>query len=232
MNKTKNICDLIRTNNTGVLSTYCNKNHGFPYGSFLPYVHINQFDIIILISDIAEHTKNLNEFKKFSFVINEDNYKSPFEAKRLCLQGIAKKTNQEEFRLRYERFFPDSLMYREFNDFNCWLLEVKHIRYIGGFGNMFWEDVKINKFENEIYKFENEILEHINQDHQDALANYIEFFHNKKNINNKLIGFDSIGINIMSENKNYRINFLEEVTSFDQIRRTFKKLSDHVKKEK
>ena len=41
---------------------------------------------------------------------------------------------------------------------------------------MFWEDVKINKFENEIYKFENEILEHINQDHQDALANYIEFF--------------------------------------------------------
>ena len=56
-----------------------------------------------------------------------------------------KKTNQEEFRLRYERFFPDSLMYREFNDFNCWLLEVKHIRYIGGFGNMFWEEVKINK---------------------------------------------------------------------------------------
>ena len=65
MNKTKNICDLIRTNNTGVLSTYCNKNQGFPYGSFLPYVHIHQFDIIILISDIAEHTKNLNEFKKF-----------------------------------------------------------------------------------------------------------------------------------------------------------------------
>ena len=36
----------------------------------------------------------------------------------------------------------------------------------------------------------------------------------------------------MSDNKNYRIDFLEEVTSFDQIRITFKKLSDHVKKEK
>ena len=71
-------------------------------------------------------------------------------------------------------------MYRDFADFNYWLLEVKHIRYIGGFGKMFWEDVKINAFENEVYKFENEILEHINQDHQDALANYVEFFHNKK----------------------------------------------------
>ena len=35
----------------------------------------------------------------------------------------------------------------------------------------------------------------------------------------------------MSDNKNYRINF-REVTIFDQIRITFKKLSDHVKKEK
>ena len=60
----------------------------------------------------------------------------------------------------------------------------------------------------------------------------LSFFHNKKNINNELIGFDSIGINIMSEKKNYRVNFLEEVTSFNQIRRTFKKLSDHVKEEK
>ena len=232
MNKTNNICDLIRNNNIGVLSTYCNKNPGFPYGSFLPYVHINQFDILILISDIAEHTKNLDKFKNFSFVINEDNYKSPFEARRLCLQGIAKKTNQKEFRLRYERFFPDSLMYRDFTDFNCWLLEVKYIRYIGGFGTMFWENVKVNEFESEIYKFENEILEHINQDHQDALINYVEFYHNKKNTNNKLIGFDSIGININSDNKNYRINFLEKVTSFDQIRKTFKKLSGHVKEKK
>ena len=79
-------------------------------------------------------------------------------------------------------------MYRDFADFNYWLLEVKHIRYIGGFGKMFWEDVKINEFENEVYKFENEILEHINQDHQDALTkNYVEFFHNKKNINNTLM---------------------------------------------
>ena len=95
MNKTKNICDLIRNKNTGVLSTYCNKNHGFPYGSFLPYVHINQFDILILISDIAEHTKNLNEFKKFSFVINEDNYKSPFEVKIMLTRSRKKNKSRK-----------------------------------------------------------------------------------------------------------------------------------------
>jgi heme iron utilization protein len=50
---------LIRAERNGVLCTLSKRMGGWPFGSITPYALTGNADPLILISDIAEHTRNL-----------------------------------------------------------------------------------------------------------------------------------------------------------------------------
>ena len=56
----KEAIKLLRSNNSGVLSTISKINKDYPFGSFVTYATLIDRSAFFYLSDIAEHTKNLN----------------------------------------------------------------------------------------------------------------------------------------------------------------------------
>ena len=61
--------ELLNERSFGILSTLSVKLGGFPFGSVVPYCMDHQGSPLIMISTIAEHTKNLIADSRCSFTL-------------------------------------------------------------------------------------------------------------------------------------------------------------------
>jgi putative heme iron utilization protein len=64
--------ELLNSQSFGVLSTLSVKLDGVPFGSVVPYCLDGSGAPVILISTIAEHTKNINQDNRCSITILKD----------------------------------------------------------------------------------------------------------------------------------------------------------------
>jgi heme iron utilization protein len=114
---------------------------GVPYGSLVVYaVHAVSGDAVLLISEMAEHTKNLRADARCSLLIAEPGGGNPLARGRVTLTGRAEivDTPGTDYRDAFLRKNPTALRYADFGDFSVWRIEVAGVRYIGGFGRMSW----------------------------------------------------------------------------------------------
>ena len=91
----------------GILSTHSAKFEGYPFGSVAPFVLNHQGMPTILISTIAEHTKNVAQNAHVSLVVFENEADLQANA-RLTLLAIAEQTDKQNelMRARYLRYIP------------------------------------------------------------------------------------------------------------------------------
>jgi heme iron utilization protein len=59
----------LRSTRSGVLSSFSAKFDGYPFGSVMPFVLGHDCQPIVLISNIAEHTKNIIANPKVSLLV-------------------------------------------------------------------------------------------------------------------------------------------------------------------
>ena len=98
---------------------------------------------MILISHLAEHTRNLQDDSRAGFLLTHSSTDSILEGQRLTLLGSFSRAQPEsidELTSRYLRYHPDAARYLELGDFTFWVMAVERMRYIGGFGAMGWID--------------------------------------------------------------------------------------------
>ena len=69
ISKAKIVKDFVAYNNVGVLSTHSRSLPGYPFGSVVPYDVTASGDIVIFISRISEHYRNLVTDEKASLLI-------------------------------------------------------------------------------------------------------------------------------------------------------------------
>ncbi|MEP1093857.1 MAG: pyridoxamine 5'-phosphate oxidase family protein [Cyclobacteriaceae bacterium] len=134
-----NATALIKSKQDGVLSTLSVKLDGFPFGSVVPYCLDNAGWPVILISTIAEHTKNIKVDPRCSLTIVMDGEDVQANG-RICLIGHMEELPSEEREVmeRYYTQFPNSRSYDATHDFSFYRLAPVSIRYIGGFGQIHW----------------------------------------------------------------------------------------------
>lgn len=122
-----------------ILSTHSMKYPGFPFGSVAPFVCNQQAEPVILISAIAEHTKNILENPKVSLLVFSGADDLQANA-RLTLMGEAVHCDKEDedLRARYLRYLPQAAGYFDMHDFHFYRIQIEHVRYIAGFGRMGW----------------------------------------------------------------------------------------------
>lgn len=167
---------LIREHFWGVLSTHSKKYPGYPFGSVVPVCPDYSGMPLILISKLAQHTQNIQETPQVSLTLveNADSGSVQTDA-RVTLLADAHPVPAEAVDAaaeRYYRYFPDSRGYHTELDFVFYCLKPITIRYIGGFGKIHWLSPELltpNPFTPEQ---ERSIVEHMNDDHADALALY------------------------------------------------------------
>ncbi len=207
----------------GILSTISVDVDGYPFGSITPYCLDRSFYPNILISDIAQHTKNIKMNSKVSLTVVESNQETKKQAQgRVTFVGDAKLVrDSEDVRQRYLRRFPSAEGYFETHDFNFYQIVPKRIRYIGGFGKIFW--IESQEFETTNFfdaKTETMILDHMNKDHRQNLVDYGVHFLGLSGSAQivAMVGIDQYGIDLLVEDKPHRIPFRKPLTSTSEAR--------------
>lgn len=183
-----------------ILSTHSVKYPEYPFGSVAPFVCNQQAEPVILISDIAEHTKNIQQHAKVSLLVFSGAEDLQANA-RLTLMGEAIPCDKQDadLRARYLRYLPQAAGYFDMHDFNFYRIRIDHVRYIAGFGRMGWFEgnaLNADIAGTELVEQEQDILAHMNADHQVSLLQYCQHVHNVTADNAEMIGMDAEGFDV------------------------------------
>src|SRR5438309_5628509 len=164
--------------NRGVLSTVALDPAGYPFGSVATYAVDDAGRPIVFVSTMAEHTRNAGADPRASLLVTEafPEGSDPLAAGRVTLVGDLLEVGGDErpaVRDRYLAANPASAYYIDFGDFSFWRLELRSVRYVGGYGRMSWvEAADYARAEADPLAGEAAvaILEHMNADHGDSLV--------------------------------------------------------------
>jgi hypothetical protein len=200
----------------GVLSTLSIDVPGYPFGSVTPYGMDRMCRPIIYISHIAQHTKNILADSRVSLTIVEKSESDDVQAQgRVTCIADARPVarSDEDIRERYFRYFPSARQYEHTHDFEFFRLELVRVRFIGGFGQIFWVEPSAFMAANPFSRAdENRIVQHMNKDHSDALGRYIG------GGPGQMAGIDGEGFDVLQTGKKIRIPFTTPVTNMEQAR--------------
>jgi putative heme iron utilization protein len=155
---------------TGTLCTIAIDPAGYPYGSFVT-VAFEGGNPVFLISEMAEHTRNLRHDARASLLVAEGGAIDPLANGRVTLIGACKPTVEPNVRAAFLEEHPNASYYVDFKDFSFWKLEVASVRYIGGYGRMSWvarEDWQEAR-PDPLAAHAAQIIAHMNEDHRDAM---------------------------------------------------------------
>jgi len=211
---------LLRAHRYGALSTLSKKFDGHPFGSITPYLVDHDGSLLILISALAEHTKNILADPRVSLITHNQHDPHIQTQGRVTIVGTAQLVaEREQVGQRYLRYFPEAQTYFAMHDFNFYRIAAQAIRYIGGFGNIHW--VKAESYSVAPYpliKQEDGVLAHMNADHQDNLRNYCRHFHQHKAEQVEMLGIDCDGFDVRADERVLRFDFAEPVLDAQQAR--------------
>jgi heme oxygenase (biliverdin-IX-beta and delta-forming) len=222
--KAKKARDLFLSDYQGILSTHSVDVSGYPFGSVVPYCLNKNGLPIILISAIAQHTKNILSDPKVSLTVTEgDGVDDLQTVGRVTYLGDAEMLDQNDTDSieRYYTYFPQSRDYHQVHDFDFYIIKPVRIRFIGGFGQIFWiekdEFILANPF---TLGEEKQMLDHMNADHYEAIRHYCELCTIPYKVSQTLemIGIDSEGFHLRVGSRIHRINFTESVFTAEEVR--------------
>jgi len=221
----------LRSSYHGVLSTHSNKFAGYPFGSVTPFVLDHSCQPVILISSIAEHTKNIISNPKVSLLVFAEGADLQANA-RLTLIGEAVRIDKDDadLRKRYCRYLPQAAGYFETHDFAFYRINIHQARYIAGFGKMGWATgAEITTDNNAIAALENGMIDHMNTDHVDSMIAYCRHFYNVNADTAQLIGIDSDGFDLLAavddQTHAFRFNFEQPISDAQTARAAFVAMS-------
>lgn len=201
MNLTTEARQFLRSTRSGILSTHSAKHEGYPFGSVAPFVLSHDGDPILLISIIAEHTKNITANAKVSLLVFAGADDLQANA-RLTLLGEAHKIDKADpsLRARYLRYFPQATSYFDMHDFSFYQINITHARYIGGFGKMNWATgLAFKAPANQLAEVETSIVEHMNADHAQNLQAYCQYYCQTQAPQPMMVGIDCDGFDVRTE---------------------------------
>lgn len=161
---------LVRQQHSGVLSTHSQSVEGYPFGSIVPYFMTPEGDLIIYISQIAQHTRNIKGNHKVSMTVFDNLADDSQASGRVTLLGDAHLIDDESVKAQYFSLFKQALAYQQTHDFMFYKITQQRVRYIGGFGKIHW--INQEDWQQEVDNWQQaseSIVEHMNDDHQDAM---------------------------------------------------------------
>src|SRR5215475_14169553 len=109
---------LLKRQSVGMLSTHSVDVEGYPFGSIATYVINYDGEPTMIISDIAQHTRNIKKNKIVSLTIFDQCADDPQASSRLTWIGNAEPVapSDTKIRYRYLRYFPSAEAYFETHD--------------------------------------------------------------------------------------------------------------------
>lgn len=215
-----------RAQHSAVLSTLSRRLEGFPFGSVAPFILDHAGQPLILISSLAEHTRNIDADPRVSLIVQ------PFSADmqstgRVTVLGLARRlADKSALGARYLRFHPQAEQYFAMHDFSFYRIEPARIRYIGGFGRIHWIEPDAYRLpQGALAEQEAGILAHMNADHADNLRDYCRHAHGVEVREATMIGIDPDGFDVRADERLLRFDFAAPIADANGARAELVKLA-------
>jgi putative heme iron utilization protein len=218
----------LRAHHNGVLSTISRALEGYPFGSVTPFVLDAQACPVILVSRLAEHTKNINADPRLSLLVHarsEAGVDMQAQA-RVTLMGKACAIGHAgDISERYFRYFPAARDYLAL-DFDFYRIDPVTLRVVAGFGKIHW--ISREAYwppANTLAEHESEIIALLNHDHAQQLRDYCRLHQQRAVQAATLIGIDCDGFDVRADTEILRFAFENCVTDAVQARDAFAEMA-------
>ncbi len=214
---------LLRGVDSGILSTMSMELPGYPFGSVTPYAMTHEGRAVVYVSEIAQHTSNMRGNAKVCLTVMERSGSDPQQALgRVTIVGDAMKVpddQEAEVERRYFGFFPEAREYAGTHDFLFYWLEPRRVRYIGGFGQIFWVEAEDWTVPTPTWGAdEQSIIEHMNIDHAGAVVNIARRHGALEAQSAELVALDPEGFHLRADSTLLYVPFPEPCLTSEAVR--------------
>lgn len=182
----------------------------WPYASLVLVAVDHDLSPILLLSDMAEHTKAIKADDRVSLLFDgTGGLDQPLTGPRATVLGRAGRTADERLKARFLARHPDAALYAGFKDFGFYRVTVERAHLVGGFGKIRWIDGAelVPPQAAGLAEAEAGIVEHMNADHADAVQLYAAKLIGRAGNGWRMTGIDSEGIDLRQAGNVARLAF-------------------------
>ena len=210
----------LRARHHGVLSTLSRRVAGYPYGSVVPFVLDHQAQPMILVSRLAEHTRNMEADARTSLVVRDDGDEVQAGARLTLVGDAARIALDPVLRARFLRYQPQAQQLLDLGDFSFWHITPLTLRFIAGFGAVRW--VSGSEFAPPLHalaQVEADIVAHMNAGLADTLRAPCRGVLGREVNETVMLGVDCDGFDVRADGVRLRFDFPETAPDAESVRR-------------
>jgi putative heme iron utilization protein len=205
---------MLRAHRYGALSTLSKKFDGYPFGSITPYLTDHDGSLLILISTLAEHTRNIQHDPRVSLITHDQRNPHIQTQGRVTVVGSAQpEPERDKTGQRYLRYFPEAETYFAMHDFSFYRIRPLAIRYIGGFGRIHWVNMENYAVPDaaDFAQIEDALLAEVNATSSRTLCRVLRQRHGVHATETQAVGIDCDGLDLRHADQTWRLDFPETV---------------------
>ena len=216
----RDVRELVRGRDRAALATALPGEAGpWPYASLVLTAVDHDLSPILLLSDLAEHSKAIACDPRVSLLF--EGLDQPLTGPRVTLVGRASHTDDARLGRRFLARHPDAGIYAGFKDFHFYRVAVERAHLVGGFGKIRWlsaDELKSVLAEG-LADSEQGIVSHMNEDHVDALQLYAGRLLGLGGSDWRMTGIDAEGIDLRQGGQVARLAFDRPLEAASQARK-------------
>jgi hypothetical protein len=223
---------LLREGRSGALATLM-PGSGDPYCSLVNIATAIDGAPLLLLSNLALHTKNIQADGRVSVMIDERKEGDPLEGARVMLMGRCAKSSDQSSGVSYLRRHPDAEHFAGFADFAFYRVEIARVHLVAGFGRIV--DLKPQDALTDIsdagplIESEPDAIAHMNADHADACRLYATRLLGAPDGDWRCVGIDPEGLELQQGRTALRLPFPQRVTGPGPLRALLKQLAEQAR---
>jgi heme iron utilization protein len=201
---------LLRSTPAAALATLA-RGTSFPFATLTAVATDGDGAPILLLSDLAHHTRNLRADPRGSLLLSQGGKGDPLAHPRLTVVGRLAPTAGARARARFLRRHPKSALYAGFKDFSFWRLEPEAAHLNGGFARAAdYPGVDLLTAvanAEDLFAEEEQLLEEINALPREARGELARAGGEKPSLNWSATGLDPEGLDLVAPQLTARLAF-------------------------
>ncbi len=206
---------------------------GYPYASLVAVATQPDGSPLLALSGLAEHAKNIEADQRCSILFDASSAdRAALTGARVTLVGRMREADAATARRRYLARHPDAAGFIDFADFRLYQLDIEWAHLVAGFGRIVRLQAGDMTVETSdaaaVIEAEHGILEHMNNDHADAIsamaaAHPAASGHDASTTGSdggawRMIGCDPEGCDLTDGRRSVRIRFPERIATTEAMR--------------
>jgi heme iron utilization protein len=169
---------------------------------------------LLLLSDLAQHSRNIAAEPRISLLFEGDARfaADPLAEPRFSLLGQAARLDDKRLFARFVARHPGAAVYAGFGDFHLYRVTIGRGHLVAGFGRISWVEPAELRFADDaraLAEAEADIITHMNTDHANAVALYATRLLRRVGEGWRMTGIDPEGIDLRCDNDAARLDFAD-----------------------